>query len=128
MVEFSERHKQAGLDELTNNKDLIDLFKDYEDIAKSYNERQYSQDWYNKASLIDDKMSVKHKEIIELKSFVFAAYSLANSLSGNESSTQYNDYQRLVKLLELDMFGILAKALIKVGKISDFKEIIYRIY
>ena len=128
MVEFSERHKQAGLDELTNNKDLIDLFKDYEDIAKSYNERQYSQDWYNKASLIDDKMSVKHKEIIELKSFVFAANSLANSLSGNESSTQYNDYQRLVKLLELDMFGILAKALIKVGKISDFKEIIYRIY
>ena len=67
MVEFSEQHRQAGLDELTNNKDLIDLFKDYKDIAKAHDECQYSQDWYNKASLIDDKMTVKHKEIIELK-------------------------------------------------------------
>ena len=128
MVEFSEQHRQAGLDELTNNKDLIDLFKDYKDIAKAHDECQYSQDWYNKASLINNKMTVKHKEIIELKQLVFAANSLVNNMSGNGNSTQYNDYQRLVKLLELDMFGILAKALIKVGKISDFKEIIYRIY
>ena len=128
MVEFSEQYRQAGLDELTNNKDLIDLFKDYKDIAKAHDEWQYSQDWYNKASLIDDKVSVKYKEIKELKKFVFAANSLANNMSGNGSSTQYNDYQRLVKLLELDMFGIIAKALKTVGKISDFKEIIYRIY
>lgn len=128
MVEFSEQYRQAGLDELTNNKDLIDLFKDYKDIAKAHDEWQYSQDWYNKASLIDDKVSVKYKEIKELKKFVFAANSLANNMSGNGSSTQYDDYQRLVKLLELDMFGIIAKALKTVGKISDFKEIIYRIY
>lgn len=126
MVEFSEELREKGLKAL---EEFIDEQIDSHEIKQMIDGATYNPKWLDDSHLLDERMTIKYDEIKTLKNFVFSANSITNSMRGNRTDKQPTDiYQKMVKILELDLWGLYAKALKETSEIANVTDIVTRVY
>ena len=126
MVEFDGAMDEEGVKLLELFHDLAEIRCDVERINDAIRHATYSIEWYKNAEELDKRIVGKYTEVAELKGIVVAVNQASNFVRGN-SCDGYDDFLRLKKHLELDRWGLLAKALKSKGKIKEIGEIILKV-
>lgn len=124
MVEFNNFLGQEAWKLLEQSPDLKDIYDDVIKINRLLDSYTNILQWMDDANKLDKKLTVKHSEIAKLKAAVFTINQTANIIRGNNNGDGYDDFHRQRKILELDKWGLLAKALKEKDVIKEIGEII----